>query len=162
MRIALAAKVKEVNFVEGVAEEAGAEALEFFDRIGGVEAGGCRFGGGVGGEVFGYPGGGGGGGVDDVHGVVEFGEGPLDKGLEQRVMGAAKEQGLGVRGFGEGFVEIDAEDFGRHVVVDPAFFYKRYEQGAGFFDGGEADCVQGFGVGVGLGGGRGGKDENGG
>ena len=43
---ALAAEVDQVDFGEGVAEEVGAEALEFFDGVGGVEGaggfGGCR------------------------------------------------------------------------------------------------------------------------
>jgi len=95
-----------------------------------------------------------------VHGVVELGQGAFDERLEQRVVGAAEEQGLGVGGFGESFVEVDAKDFGGDVVVDPAFFYQRDEQRTGFFRGGEADGVEGFGVGAGLGGGGGGEDED--
>ena len=64
-------------------------------------------------------------------------------------MGAAEQESLGVGGFGEGFVEIDAEDFGGDVVVDPAFFDQRDEQGAGLFGGREAEGVEGLGVGVG-------------
>jgi hypothetical protein len=95
-----------------------------------------------------------------VHWVVKFDQGALDEWLEQRIVGAAKQKGLGVGGFGEGFVEVDTEDFGGDVVVDPAFFYQRDEQGAGFFHGGETDGFEGFGVGVGLSGGGGGKDED--
>jgi hypothetical protein len=45
-------------------------------------------------------------------------------------------------------------------VVDPALFYERYEEGAGFFVGFEAEGVEGVGVGVGLHGGGGGEDED--
>lgn len=68
--------------VERLAEKGGAEALEFFNGVGGVEAAGWWIAGGVLGEVLSYAGGGGGGGVDDVHGVVELGEGALDERLE--------------------------------------------------------------------------------
>ena len=92
--------------------------------------------------------------------MVELGEGALDERLEQRVVGAAEEEGLGVGGFGEGFVEVDAEDFGGDGVVDPALFDQRDEEGAGLFGGGEAEGVEGVGVGVGLDGGGGGEDED--
>ena len=54
-------------------------------------------------------------------------------GLEERVVGAAEEEGFGVGGFGEGFGEVDAEDFVGDGVVDPAFFDQRDEEWAGFF-----------------------------
>jgi hypothetical protein len=92
--------------------------------------------------------------------VVHLGEGALDERLEQGIVGATEQKGLGVGSFGEGFVEIDAENFGGDVVVDPAFFYQRDKERAGFFGGGEAEGVEGLGVGVGLGGGRGGEDED--
>ena len=64
------------------------------------------------------------------------------------------------RGFGEGFGEIDFQDFVGDGVVDPAFFDERDEEGAGFFGGFEAEGVEGVGVGVGLDGGCGGEDED--
>ena len=158
-----------MDFVEGLAEEVGAEALEFFYGVGGVEVagGGC---GSVDGvwwcwvDVGGYGLGGGLGGVDDVHGVVEVAEGGFDERLEEGVVGAAEQEGGGVGGFGEGFEEVDAEDFegdgGVDGVVDPAFFDQRDEEGAGFFGGSEAEGGEGLGVGVGLDGGGGGQDED--
>ncbi len=58
---------------------------------------------GVGGEVGGYGFGCGFGGVDDGERVVEGGEDAVDGWLEEWVVGAAEEEGLGVGGFGEGF-----------------------------------------------------------
>ncbi len=75
-------------------------------------------------------------------------------------MGAAQQEGGGVGGFGEGFEEVDAEDFGGDGVVDPAFFYQRDEEGTGFFGGGQAQGGEGLEVGVGLDGGGGGEDED--
>ncbi len=111
-----------------MAEEVGAEALEFFYGVGGVEgAGGVGALGEVG-ELGGYEGGGGlgggVGGVDDVERVAEALQGGCDKRLDERVVGAAQQEGGGVRGGGEGFGEVDAEDFGGDGVVDPAFFYE--------------------------------------
>ncbi len=45
-------------------------------------------------------------------------------------------------------------------MVDPAFFYERNQEGAGFFCGFEVEGVQGLGVGVGLYGGGGGEDDD--
>jgi hypothetical protein len=87
-------------------------------------------------------------------------QGAADGGFEQGIVGAAEEQCLGVRGFGEGFGEVDFEDFVGDGVVDPALFYERDEEGAGFFVGFEAQAVEGVGVGVGLDGGGGGEDED--
>ena len=61
---------------------------------------------------------------------------------------------------GEGFGEVDAEDFVGDGVVDPALFDEGDEEGAGFFVGFEAEGVEGVGVGVGLDGGGGGEDED--
>lgn len=69
----LAAQVKEFDMIEWLTEENGAEALELFGGIGGVEAAARGRGRGIGGEMPGYAGGGGSGGIDDVHGVIEFG-----------------------------------------------------------------------------------------
>lgn len=77
-------------------------------------------------------------------------------------MRTAEEQGVGLGSFGEGFGEVNAEDFGGDGVVGPAFFDQGDEEWAGFFGGGEAEGIEGFGVGVGLGGGGGGQDEGGG
>ena len=65
-------------------------------------------------------------------------QGGLDGGCDERVVGAAEEDGLGGAG-GEGFGEVDAEDFAGDGVIDPAFFDERDEQGAGFFGGAEAE-----------------------
>jgi hypothetical protein len=92
--------------------------------------------------------------------MVEGGEGAADGGLEERVVGAAEQQGSGLRGGGEGFGEIDLEDFVGDGVVDPALFHEGDEEGAGFFVGFEAEGVEGVGVGVGLDGGGGGEDED--
>ena len=81
------------------------------------------------------------------------------RGLEG-VVGAAQQEGVGAGGFGEGFEEVDAEDFGGDGVVDPAFFYQWDEEGAGFFGGGEAEGGEGLVVGVGLDCGCGGEDED--
>src|SRR6266496_4855230 len=85
----LAAEVNEVDFVEGLAEEVGAEALEFFDGVGGVEGAGGGFGGRGDGEVGGDGAGGGFGGVDDAHGMVEVVEGGFDEWFQKRVVGTA-------------------------------------------------------------------------
>ena len=45
-------------------------------------------------------------------------------------------------------------------MVDPAFFDKGDEEGAGFFVSFESERVQGVGVGAGLNGGGCGEDEN--
>jgi hypothetical protein len=45
-------------------------------------------------------------------------------------------------------------------VIDPALFYERDEERAGFLVGGEAEGVEGSGVGVGLDCGLGGQDED--
>ena len=84
----------------------------------------------------------------------------MDGGFEQRVVGAAEEERLGVGGFGQGFLQVDFQDFVGDGVVDPAFFYERDEEGAGFFGGLEAEGGEGVGVGVGLDGGGGGEDED--
>jgi hypothetical protein len=67
---------------------------------------------------------------------------------------------LGFGGGGEGFGEVDFEDFGGDGVVDPALFDEGNEEGAGFFDGFEVEGVEGPGVGVGLDGSGGGEDED--
>ncbi len=60
---------------------------------------------------------------------------------------------------GECFGQVDFEDFVGDGVVDPAFFDKGNEEGAGFFGGFEVEGVEGVGVGVGLDGGGGGEDQ---
>ena len=87
-------------------------------------------------------------------------EGAADGVLEEGVVGAAEEESVCGGCFGEGFGEIDAEDFVGDGVVDPTFFYKGNEEGAGFFAGFEAEGVEGVGVGAGLDGGGGGEDED--
>ena len=76
-----------------MAEEVGAEALEFFYGVGGVEGAGGVFGEGEVGELGGDEGGGGlgggVGGVDDVEWVVEALQGGCDEGLDEGVVGAA-------------------------------------------------------------------------
>ena len=134
--------------------------MEFFDGVGGVEGAAGGGGGGLWGEDGGRGEGGGVGTVDDMQGVVEGGEGALDERLEEGVMGAAEDEGLDGWGFGEGLGEVDAEDFGGDGVVNPAFFYERDEEGAGFFVSGDAFLGEGVGVGVGLDGGGGGEDED--
>ena len=112
------------------------------------------------GEVGRYGMCGGPGRVDDVHGVVEGVQGGFDEGFEERVVGAAQQESVGVGGFGQGFEKVDAEDFGGDGVVDPTFFYQGDEEGAGFLGCGQAEGGQGVEVGVGLDGRRGGQDEN--
>ncbi len=91
-----AAEIDELDLADGAAEEAGAEALEFFHRVGG-EAGDLwlalqvlqmraasalavdEMDGGVGGGF---------GGVDDAH---AGGDGALDERAQKRVMGAAQD-----------------------------------------------------------------------
>jgi hypothetical protein len=92
--------------------------------------------------------------------MAQGGEGATDGGLEEGVVGAAQEQGLGSRRGGEGFGEIDLEDFVGDGVVDPALFYQGDEEGAGFFAGLEAEGVEGASVGMGLNGGGCGEDED--
>ena len=78
------------------------------------------------------------------------------RGLRRRVMGAAEDEGADGGGFGQGFGEIDFQDFGGYGVIDPALFYEGDEEGAGFLVGGYAFLGEGVGVGVGLDGGGGG------
>ncbi len=92
--------------------------------------------------------------------MVEVVEGGFDEWFQKRVVGAAQQEGGGSRGFGQGFEEVDAEDFGGDGMVDPAFFYEGDEEGAGLFGGGEAEGVEGCKVGVRLDGGGGGEDED--
>ena len=75
-------------------------------------------------------------------------------------MSAAEEEGLGVGGFGEGFLQVDFQDFVGDGVVDPAFFDERDEQGAGFFVGFEVEGGESSFVGVGFDGGLGCEDED--
>ena len=97
----------------------------------------CTLGGEV--EVGGYGFRGGFGGVDDGEWVVQGGEGSPDGRFEKWVMGAAEEEGLCVGGFGQGLFEVDFQDFVGDWMVDPAFFYQRDEEGAGFFVGFEVE-----------------------
>jgi hypothetical protein len=92
--------------------------------------------------------------------MVERGQDAADGGLEEGIVGAAEEQGLSGGRCGEGFGEVDFENFVGDGVIDPALFYERDEEGAGFFVGFEAEAVEGVGVGVGLDGGCGGEDED--
>ncbi len=64
----------------------------------------------------------GGGGVDDVEGVAKGEEGALDEGLEERVVSATEDEGGDGGCRGEGFGEVDAEDFRGDGVVDPTLF----------------------------------------
>src|ERR1700733_7243594 len=98
--------------IEWVAEEVRSQALELLDRVGGVEgAGGAGWVGGGrlcmgGGEVLGDQArggvGGGVGGVDDLERVAEGCQNAADGRLEQRVVGAAEQQGVGVGSGGQG------------------------------------------------------------
>src|SRR5271156_5804257 len=113
--VLLFVEVKMANRGDGLAEEGGAEALEFFDGVGGVE--------GTGGfgvrwerrETLGHEGSGGlgsgFGGVDDGEGMVEGGEGAAEGRFEEGIVGATEEEGLGVGGFGEGLLQVDFQDF---------------------------------------------------
>ncbi len=111
-------------------------------------------------EVFGHGFGCGPGGVNDGEGMVEGGEDAVDGWLKEWVVGAAEEEGLGVRSFDEGFFQVDFQDFVGDGVVDPAFFYQWDEKRAGFFVGFEVEGCEGSGVGMGLDGGLGGEDED--
>ena len=92
--------------------------------------------------------------------MAERREYALNGGLEQRIVGAAEEEGLGRRGVGEGLGEVDLQDVVGDGVADPALFYQGDEQGAGLFVGCEAEGVEGVGVGVGLDRGSGGEDQD--
>ena len=159
-KIALAAQVEQGNFAEWLVEKGGPEALELFDGVGGVElASGCCAGG-VGREVRSDAGGGGRCGVDDGHGVVQLGENALDERLEQRIVGATKDEGARVGCFGQSFGEVDTQDLGGDGMIDPTLFDQRDEERAGFFCGDKAEAIERMGVGVGLDGGSGGKYED--
>jgi hypothetical protein len=108
----------------------------------------------------GYGVGGGLGGVDDGEWMVHGGEGSKDGGLKEGVVGAAEEEGLGGRRGGQGFGQVNAQDFVGDGVVGPALFYQRDEEGAGFLVGFKAEGVECVGVGVGLDGGGGGEDQD--
>jgi hypothetical protein len=159
-----AAEIDEVNVRRGLAEEAGAEALELLDRVSGVEDRWKRRD--VSFEIRGdaeisrYGLSSGLGGVNDGERVVEGGQGATDGRLEQGVVGAAEEEGGCTGGLGEGFGEVDSEDLVGDGVVDPAFFDEGDEEGAGFFEGLEVEGVEGAGVRVGLDGGGGGEDQD--
>ena len=86
-----------------------------------------------------------------VSGMADGGEGAVDGLFDERVVGAAEQKGLGGGGSGEGFGEVDAEDFVGDGVVGPAFFDERDEQGAGLFGGFEAEGVAGRGCRRGIG-----------
>jgi len=160
----LAPKVDEVYFGDRLAEKVGAEALEFFDGVGGVEgAGGFGVAGAIG-KLPGYEGGGGAsgrvGGVDDGEWVADGIEGAMDGLFYEGVVGASEQKGLGRGGGGQGFGEVDLQDVVGDGMVGPAFFDKRDEKGAGLFAGFEAERVESVGVGVGLDRGGGGEDED--
>jgi hypothetical protein len=91
-----------------------------------------------------------------THGV----EGAADGGFEKWVMGAAEEESFGFGCSGQGFGEVDFQDFVGDGVVDPALFDQRDQEGAGFFVGLEAKGVKSVGVGAGLDGGGGGQDKD--
>ena len=61
-------------------------------------------------------------------------------------MGATEQQGGGIGSLGEGFEQIDVQDFegdgGLRGFVEPAFFDERDEEGAGFFGGSETEGVE--------------------
>ena len=101
-----------MDFVEWLAEEAGAEAPEFFYGVGGVEGAGGLGALGEVGELGGYDGGGGlgsgVGGVDDVERVAEALQGRCDERLDEGVVGAAEQESSGVGGVGQGFGDVDA------------------------------------------------------
>ena len=110
--------------------------------------------------MAGYSFGGGLGGINDGERVVECGEGAADGGLDEWVVSAAEKESITRWGFGEGFGEVDPEDFVGDWMVDPAFFYQGDEEGAGLFVGCEAEGVEGVGVGVGSDRCGGGEDQN--
>ena len=91
------AEVDEFDGGKRASEELGAEELEFFYGVRGVELAGGLSGAGGGddemldGEMLNGLGGGL-GGVDDGHGVVEVVEGGFDEGFEERVVGAAEQE----------------------------------------------------------------------
>lgn len=155
-------EINEFDVVDGLSEEAAAEAAEFFGRVRCEEArrrwsrdGGRQMDGG--GDLRG----GDFGGVDDVD---RLGERGFNLATQERVVCAAEQESVRVeRGFaclGEQLRKIDAQDFAGDGVVDPTFFDERDEQWAGFFDGVEAAFGAGGGVGVAFDGGGGGDDHD--
>ena len=166
----LAAQIHESDFGDGLAEEVGAEALKFLDRVGGIEGAGGgagRRGREEGGDQGGSGASGGFGGVNDGHRdkrIRRVGDGfedALDGGLDERVVSAAEQQGLGLGSAGEGFGEIDFDDVVGDGVIDPAFFDERDEERTGLLMGFETKRAEGVEIGMGLNRGGGGKDEDG-
>lgn len=155
------------HVVDGAAEKAGSQRLEFGDGIGGEKGAGgrprwirtC-------GETGGDGACGGICGVDDADGPMgrKAQQFSLKSIPEKRVMRAAEKQAGGLQTLGcgliESFLQIDAEHFGGDGVADPALFDERYEKGAGLLRGGQAESGAGAGVGVALHGGRGGENQD--
>ena len=85
-------------------------------------------------------------------------------GFQQRIVGAAEHEGVGVqalgRGFGAEFFEVNTYDLLGHGMIGPAFFDEGDKKRAGFLESAKAMGLAGGGVGVALNGGIGGDDEN--
>ena len=156
-----AAEVEELDLRDRAVEKVAAEAGEFFDGVGCVALKGGRVVGLVGEASVGagYGGGSSMGRVDDLGFGAELAEGFGDERGDEGVVSAAEDDDCGVAD-GEGFGEVDAEDFASDGVIDPAFFNQRDEEGAGLFGGVEAMEVAEVAVGVGLDGGGCGEDES--
>ena len=185
MRTCSATEVDELDVAYGAAEEAGAEALEFFDGVGGEESedwirrgrlGWCAE---VAAEIHDELVGRGFGGVDDLHPGRNC---AFDDRLEEWIVGASEDESVGVHALGDGLgaelFEVDAHDFSRDGRLrcrrlglrrirfigrgrgKPSFFDEGDEKGAGFLEGAKAVGLASGGVGMAVYGGIGGDDED--
>jgi len=166
MTLVSSAEIDELDVANGASEEAGTEALEFFDGVGSEEAEAC-----IGGGFWRCPEverellyklvGGGFSGIDDRDACRE---GAFDHGFEQRIVGAAENERVRLHALGCGvgaeFVEVDAHDFSRNLMAGPALFYEGNEKRAGFLEGAKAVSLARSGVGVAVHGGVGGDNED--
>lgn len=148
--------------VNGLAEEAAAEAAELLGRVGCEEARdgrrGCALGDRDGGGDLG------GGDFSRVNDAYGCGQGGFDRLAQEGVVGASEQEGVRLERGGAGLMEelreIDAEDLAGDGVVDPAFFNEWNEQGAGLLNGAEISFGTGGGVSVAFDGGGGGDDHD--
>ena len=105
--------------------------------------------------------GGGFGGVDDF---CAWADRLLEESAQERVVGAAEDEGVGIEavlaGLGAQFVEINFDDFGGDRVVGPSFFDEGDEEGAGSLNGAEAEGLACGEIGVALDSGFGGDAED--
>src|SRR6185437_1537524 len=156
------AEVEELDGVDGLAEESAAEIAELLYGISGIEVAlpwrrcrCCCVQGGSDLRSSGF------GGVDDSDGRRKP---AFDIGAEQRVVGAAEDERVGIEagaaGVLEKFAEVSVDDLLGDGVVDPALFNQWYEEWAGFFEGSQAAVAAGGGVGVAFHGGGRGDDQD--